>query len=309
MKKNATERFLLTAVVIALIGCFIAGRLLRNSASPESDPDKEEIYETAVEYLQNKNYDSAIDCFQRISNYRNSEELLLHALKMRDGESPTTVPANVKPETNEDAAEETSAEDVKPDPLFNAGVGAVVTLGSYELDGLDNGPEGIPWIVVYRAEDKVLAVSQYVIEEMQFSSSQEEIITWNDSNLKSWLNGNFYNTAFTKEEKAQLAPLQVDFSGEYVFEGGSETDEHVFLLSTDETYSYLGALDAFHAQASGALRKRSASVVDSDGRINYWTRSTSFASAGVTSTTWTDIYNFEADSVYGVRPAIWISLS
>ena len=62
-------------------------------------------------------------------------------------------------------------------------------------------------------------------------------ITWEDCTLRAWLNGAFYNTAFSSEQGAivqQTVVNVVEDSGGFYGEGGNDTQDNVYLLSMAE---------------------------------------------------------------------------
>ena len=63
---------------------------------------------------------------------------------------------------------------------------------------------------------------------------REEVVTWEHSSLRAWLNDSFLNAAFKENEKAAIPEVTVvnhDFSNS---SGGNDTRDRIFLLSVDE---------------------------------------------------------------------------
>ena len=91
-------------------------------------------------------------------------------------------------------------------------VGSIVTFGRYEQDGdEENGPEGIRWIVLDTQEGKSLLLSLYGLDAAPYHPKSKNI-TWKDCALRKWLNGEFLQTAFTKEEQQAILTTKVDNS-------------------------------------------------------------------------------------------------
>ena len=87
--------------------------------------------------------------------------------------------------------------------IYEPGTG--VTLGSYEQDNdPDNGPEPIDWIVLECHGNRALLVSKYALETMPYYTASRTAVTWETSELRVWLNGSFWETAFTPEEQAMI---------------------------------------------------------------------------------------------------------
>ena len=90
--------------------------------------------------------------------------------------------------------------------LAEAKCGDVVTVGAYEQDNnKNNGKEPIEWIVVTKLPGKALVVSKYVLERMPFEDNDEvNAVKYPDSTVRAWLNGDFYEEAFSDAEKAMI---------------------------------------------------------------------------------------------------------
>ena len=102
----------------------------------------------------------------------------------------------------------------------------VITFGHYEMDGdTANGPESIPWLVLAREGDNMLLVSEYSLDYQSFTptyQSYDGIPGWETSSLRTWLNNDFRDTAFTEEEQRRLVG----------------DPDPVFLLSGEEVRRY-----------------------------------------------------------------------
>lgn len=123
----------------------------------------------------------------------------------------------------------------------------------------DNKKSPMTWGVVSVKGDMALVYGN-IIEYMPFDESNPNC-TWQNSSLRRWLNGEFYENAFSAEEKAMIRTSVFETSsGSYNYIGGSEMggngiSDKVFLLSTaevDRNFAYYGDLDktylTFYAQ-------------------------------------------------------------
>ena len=79
------------------------------------------------------------------------------------------------------------------------------------------------------------------VEAMQLMNTATQNATWEDSNLRKWLNTEFYNTAFSDEEKRIIAMTEVATPNNPQFgtKGGLVTTDKIFLLSVQEVLHYL----------------------------------------------------------------------
>ena len=97
-----------------------------------------------------------------------------------------------------------------PTPISLPEVQSVLTMGTFEQDNIpENGTESVEWIVLStNAENEVLLVSKY---GLLYKPYEEEGIarTWGESSLHNWLNGDFYNMAFSPEEKRIIVQKKI----------------------------------------------------------------------------------------------------
>ena len=118
----------------------------------------------------------------------------------------------------------------------------VVSFGSYEQDGnLENGKEEIEWIVLDKKGNEYLLLSKYVLDYYKFYKEKAAggLISWNNSEIRTWANAEFMNTAFTENEQKNIMQSSVDNTvNEYYNLRPSE--DKIFLLSIDEILKYFG---------------------------------------------------------------------
>ena len=142
-------------------------------------------------------------------------------------------------EVDENADKETSG----TVSLADAKAGDIVVFGQYEQDGDgSNGSEPIEWEVLEVSGNRALLISRYVLDCKPYNE-QAAAVTWETCTLRTWLNGDFYNTAFNDDEKSKIPEVTLsnpdnDFYGG--IEGGNDTNDKVFLLSVEEILKYYG---------------------------------------------------------------------
>ena len=155
------------------------------------------------------------------------------------------------PLVTESSETSTSAETVEPDPepvvLEATHVGGFTISGdrltakggAYDQDGnLDNGAEPIDWIVIADSEDRLLLLSDKVLDQRAFNDNYNAT-SWETSSVRKWLNEDFFNAAFNDEEKSIIEDY-VTVPGD-VSAGTAEVTDKVFLLSREEAEAYIGA--------------------------------------------------------------------
>ena len=121
--------------------------------------------------------------------------------------------------------------------------GEHITYGSYQ-------GEAIEWRVLDKKEDEVLLLSEYGLDAQPFDTSDESRVLWKDSTIRKWLNDDFYNSAFSEDEKKNIvlsssegfeknnASVYVDFKKPY-WHLERETEDKIFLLSYTEMCEYI----------------------------------------------------------------------
>ena len=123
-------------------------------------------------------------------------------------------------------------------------VGNTITFGSYPqtASGKDDTP--IEWLVLEVQENRALLLSRFGLNAMQYYSWKRDI-TWEKSLIREWLNGEFYDRAFTEEEQRAILLTEVDNSAascnpSWKTKSGRNTEDYLFLLSFREAQTYFG---------------------------------------------------------------------
>jgi len=185
-----------------------------------------------------------------------------------------------------------------------------IEFGSYPTDK-DGSKKPIQWSILKRDGNKALLLAVNGLDAKPYNEKWEDV-TWEACTLRKWLNGEFYNTAFTKEEKTriQLTELKNEDNPEYQTPGGNDTKDKVFLLSIDEVQKYLTDYESVATPTPYAVKQ---GVYESGaGKCWWWLRSPgdySDYAAGVRSAGGiNDFGNRVDDDFFAVCPALWIDL-
>lgn len=122
-----------------------------------------------------------------------------------------------------------------------------IYFGTYEQssDGTVLGyiDEPIKWRALSKEGEKLLLISDQILDMKPYYTSEEDI-TWENSTLRSWMNGetagNFYADAFNILEQTAIAETEIENAdnSEYGVPGGNNTKDKVFALSIDEAKTY-----------------------------------------------------------------------
>lgn len=206
--------------------------------------------------------------------------------------------------------------------LSKAKAGDIVHYGSYEQDNdLSNGAEAIEWLVLDKQDGKLLLLSKDALDCKMYNK-ETGAVTWETCTLRSWLNGEFYNTAFRQTEQERILMTQVknEDNPEDGTEGGNDTEDKVFLLSIGEVLNYFdpdySAYDpARRAKVTEYAKAQDAYVSSFSGYAGngwWWLRSPGFRSdfaAGVYDDG--SVFCFGCSELRDdlvVRPAFWLNL-
>ena len=190
-------------------------------------------------------------------------------------------------------------------------MGETIEFGNYPQDK-DGTEKPIKWIVMKNEGNQVLLLSKYVLDTKPYNKEWEKV-TWETSDIRQWLNNEFYTTAFNKAEKVkiQTSLIKNEDNSEHGTSGGNDTEDKVFLLSEKEAETLFSNDDERIAKATGYAEK-SGVCVNKEKSAMWWLRSPgSFrdCAAGVRS------YgrvsrdgNIVYDNSGGVRPALHLNL-
>ena len=247
-------------------------------------------------------------------------------------------------ESNTEEPEPATTEALETVTLKDAEIGDIVQMGTYEQDGDAETEDPICWDVLDKDGDAMLLISHDVITYQRFSDNHKCVI-WEDSQIRSWLNQEFYAEAFDEEEQASIRETtlenlstvgfaaHVDPSGDVqVRESRPDTKDKIFLLSWKEAEQYYGnrLTDASvlgRRPSRAVLQKRKAIFTDliieelpamypysrhlPDGteRLSWMLRSTGMKNYTIFvigyEGKWDQDY---PDSYNGVRPVMWVNV-
>lgn len=96
----------------------------------------------------------------------------------------------------------------------------------------------LKWLVLDQNGDDLLLLCEKTIESLPYNK-EEKSITWETSFIRSWLNNDFYNIAFTKNEKNRIISKTIVNKDNRKIPGGVNTQDNLFLLSLNEVKKYL----------------------------------------------------------------------
>ena len=247
-------------------------------------------YKEALTQIDSGDYISAYTILERLGDYKDSQEKR-NAIK----------------------------EDYKKQFLKKAEVGDIVKFGSYEQDNdTANGKEDIEWKVLVKKNGKALLISEYALDCKPYNTESKDV-TWETSSIRRWLNEEFIQAAFSIDEQKQIVKItnKNPNSSKYRTEGGKDTQDKIFLLSTNEAENYFASDETRACEPTAYVVAKDAYVDDENGNCQWWLRTPGFAQNradfifhdGAVSVNGNEVddsflgYNYVA-----VRPALWVNL-
>ena len=237
-------------------------------------------YEQGLQYMQNDDYENAIEFFILAGDYSDSKQQLIACFDAYFGEGLY-------------------------DQISNAKVGDTLTFGTYEQDNnTSNGQEDIEWIVLRTDDTSALLISKYILDAKTFSDYGKS--NWSSATLHSWLSKDFYNQAFSESDKLALGYMAQALNSHVV-------EAPITLLSGDELREYAAVVDMKAeptAYAKANVGDSDFSGADDDDVSKWWLRSpgaNQWWAEAVSADAYLDSGNVEV--YHGVRPVILIDLT
>ena len=236
-------------------------------------------YKEALEAYSAENYAQAAVLFRELGSYKDSKQYL----------------AEIK--------------------LFGLKAGDTVTLGSYYQSNA-NAPESLAWTVLESGEDHVLLITEKVVEVKKYNNTLTSV-TWATSDLRKFLNVEFYNRAFTDAERELILSthLVTDDNVSQGTIGGEDTDDLVFILSAEEAERLLAGKSYAVGYCTEYVKARGVyeNPTEKDGSCMYWLRSPGSSQSNAVKVDYDGSINLKGANVdyskYGVRPVIRIKIT
>ena len=195
----------------------------------------------------------------------------------------------------------------------NYEIGDIVTYGNYEQDGFySNGEETIEWIVIARDRDNhALLLSRYCLDALPYNEDGGDV-TWEDSSIRAWLNGEFLESAFGGDPNGFICTAECKTKdGRSGTDGGENTTDRIFLLAVDEVTQYLPKESSRRAPITEYAKEQGAEY-DKNGNGWWWLRTpgkTQDMAAGVHTAGGVNYDGRDVDRTdLCIRPALWLDL-
>lgn len=212
-----------------------------------------ENYETACDLLAQGEYADAMILFNQLGDFKDSTSQVLEcenamirddynkAVQLyKDGDYFNAIDLLRNLGEYEDGV--VLVEEIEKYMLSDSKVGDTIYFGSY-----DNKP--ISWRVLDIQNGSVLVRATESLFSAQYNFRKSNMVTWEISSLRKHLNGEFLETAFSKNEQSFI--ITTTLNNEWYTDklhldptiniGGNNTDDQIFILSRDELFQYCDA--------------------------------------------------------------------
>ena len=179
-----------------------------------------------------------------------------------------------------------------------------VEFGSY------NGLK-ITWKVLSVEGNIAFLVSDQALMYQRYNEEIEDV-TWETSDIRKWLNKEFYTKAFTEKEQKKIIETKIknDNNSRYKTDGGNDTIDYVFLLSlNDVNNKEYGFLESYNFSS----KSRQVVPIDVEESRSWWLRSPGKDSGYAAVVSSDGRVSCSGGNIYynciGVCPAIYLDLS
>lgn len=323
--KRLTVAFVLVVLIACVVGWFVVTQVIPNNK-----------YQQAVTLRENGQYEYACTIFWSIADYSDAKVQItetkyqqannLNAAARYDEAYAIYMALTGYKDVDKLLAEDDNmiAAAAARDAKF--AVGNYVTFGTYPQTKAGNDATPIEWLVLARDGDKALLISRYALDAQPYNKDYTSV-TWETCTLRTWLNGTFYNKAFSSAEQAAILTTNVDNSKNQCYSGwstsgGNNTQDKVFLLSYAEANKYFGVTydnssntksrvaPTAYAIAQGAWTDSFDKTADRADAGHWWLRSPgNYRDYAASVYTNGSLFGANVDANSGsVRPALWVNI-
>lgn len=239
--KRLTVAFVLVVLIACVVGWFVVTRVIPNNK-----------YQRAVALRENGQYDDAIAAFAELGEYSDANEQIAETkyqqgkalLSAKNYDDAARILISIQGYKDVDKLLEKDDNMIAAARDAKFAVGNYVSFGTYPQTKAGNDATPIEWLVLARDGNKALLISRYGLDAQRYNKDTTSV-TWETCTLRTWLNGTFYNKAFSSAEQAAILTTDVDNSKNQCYSGwntsgGNNTQDKVFLLSYAEANKYFG---------------------------------------------------------------------
>lgn len=321
--KRLTVAFVLVVLIACVVGWFVVTRVIPNNK-----------YQRAVALRENGQYDDAIAAFAELGEYSDVNEQIAETkyqqgkalLSAKNYDDAARILISIQGYKDVDKLLEKDDNMIAAARDAKFAVGNYVSFGTYPQTKAGNDATPIEWLVLARDGNKALLISRYGLDAQRYNKDTTSV-TWETCTLRTWLNGTFYNKAFSSAEQAAILTTNVDNSKNQCYSGwntsgGNNTQDKVFLLSYAEANKYFGVTydnssntksrvaPTAYAIAHGTWTISSNKTADGTDAGWWWLRSPgNYQDFAAVVDTDGSLRNIPVNYVSGsVCPALWVNI-
>ena len=190
-----------------------------------------------------------------------------------------------------------------------------LSFGEYPQDHAEGSKkEPIEWIVLEDGGDDLLLISKKALASGRIcSKTDNDPLSWGSSDLRGWLNTEFYNSAFSKKERASIIETEIVTAAEQ--ESGAhdeiKTTDRIYLLSKEEYERCHHLYDVRNCELTVRAEAGCPRDLDADGvdlykpyRCEWWLRSSLGGSFCIGGSRYEDESVSAFEDTVGVRPVM-----
>ena len=168
----------------------------------------------------------------------------------------------------------------------------------------------IEWKIIEQRYNQVLLLSKYGLDCQPYCTSEDND-NWQNSSIRYWLNNDFYRTAFTNKEQANIITTKVSacINPQYRVSQANYTEDKVYLLSSTEFKNYYTTKESRRCIATEYATSQGAYIVESSYSL-CWLRSHGGSRNSIERIYYDGSIGESPTNANGlsIRPAIWLSL-
>lgn len=242
-------------------------------------------YHTANAFMKIGSYKTAITMYQKMDHYKDSDKRLvkcqyLHGVSLQnageniDAEKAFAAAGNYKDSQKRLVSLEKSI-------IKASKTGDVISIGKNE------------WVILDIKDNQAFLLMKSALPVMAYNDSLNDV-TWESSSIRQWLNTTFMTENFSKGELKDIVLTNVVNNDNPVYgtDGGNNTQDYIFFLSSEEASQYSDLLPTMKSNTwlrTPGETQSSAAFLSVDKKIMD--------------------YGYAVDSVeIKVRPVMWFGL-
>ncbi len=300
----------------------IGRRLDREKILPPKYEDGElwKVLQKACEFEKKDRYQEAREfrkALEKLKNEIRVEQKQEHGVEKNESvkEEKQKLDKEVKKKQDESKLEKEKIynNDLKVEPNIEKqyNVGESIWFGTYPQEA-DGTKKPIEWIILETKENRMLLLSKYILDTRKYHEKKKGV-TWEESDIRQWLNNEFYMNAFNSVEQKAIweSITKTNNNFKYGTNGGNDTADKVFLLSVEDAIKRFPNDEGRKAKATEYAQKVGGTVINKKiGDSWWWLRSPGkygYRAAEIFDSGWIDASGESVNSKSkGVRPAIWV---